>query len=107
MKQSHLDPSETIQALRALGARKMMIQPWGTFRLGDEPVYDSPLQLQEALRKAGLPERWIRAAHGQTCFVAPNGTLQKGPSSWPGTPSGADPGDKGARFASRSGGRSN
>ncbi|HVN72683.1 MAG TPA: hypothetical protein VMU10_11735 [Desulfomonilia bacterium] len=38
MKNSHINPHETVQAFRELGAKKLMVVHWGTFRLGDDPV---------------------------------------------------------------------
>lgn len=68
MKRSHMNPSETVRAFQELGAKHLMIVHWGTFRLGDEPVYLPPLQVKEEMAKAGLADRLIDAIHGQTVF---------------------------------------
>ena len=45
-----------------------MIVHWGTFRLGDEPVYLPPEDLRQALAaRAGDPPV-LDVAHGQTVF---------------------------------------
>jgi L-ascorbate metabolism protein UlaG (beta-lactamase superfamily) len=69
MKHSHMNPEETVQAFRELGADHLMILHWGTFRLGNEPVFDPPLQMHHVLKKAGLLDRWVRIEHGQTLFL--------------------------------------
>jgi L-ascorbate metabolism protein UlaG (beta-lactamase superfamily) len=68
MKKSHMNPAETVRAFQNLGARHLMIAHWGTFRLGDEPVYLPPVQVKEAMAKAGLADRFIDIQHGQTVF---------------------------------------
>jgi N-acyl-phosphatidylethanolamine-hydrolysing phospholipase D len=69
MKNSHMNPQETVQAFQELGADRMAISHWGTFRLGDEPVYAPPVQMEEAMAQAGLLDRWIPLEHGQTFFM--------------------------------------
>ncbi len=75
MKNSHMNPAETIQAFQELGAKRLMFLHWGTFRLGNEPVFYPPLQMETALAKAGLLDRWIRIHHGQTLFLPGNEVL--------------------------------
>lgn len=70
-----LNPSETVQVFQDLGARRIMILHWGAFRLGDEPVFDPPFQLEAGLRESGLLECWIGTTHGETNFVSRNGSL--------------------------------
>jgi L-ascorbate metabolism protein UlaG (beta-lactamase superfamily) len=69
MAPSHLNPAETVEAFKALGAKKLMIAHWGTFRLGDEPVHYPPIQLRALLEKEGLAGSWIDVKHGQTYFA--------------------------------------
>ncbi len=68
MKSGHMNPAEAVRAFRELGANHMLVVHWGTFRLGDEPVFLPPIQVKEELAKAGLSERLIDLAHGQTVF---------------------------------------
>lgn len=69
MAQSHMNPSETVQAFKELKARKMMVIHWGTFRLGNEPVHFPPIQMKEELEKEGLLDRLVDIKHGETYFV--------------------------------------
>jgi L-ascorbate metabolism protein UlaG (beta-lactamase superfamily) len=66
MAPSHMNPAETVQAFRELGARRLMIVHWGTFRLGDEPVHFPPNDLRPALAAAGLESCLLDLEHGQT-----------------------------------------
>jgi L-ascorbate metabolism protein UlaG (beta-lactamase superfamily) len=66
MAQSHINPRETVAAFRQLGARRLMIMHWGTFRLGDEPVHLPPQHMQAAMDAAGVGHRLISWEHGQT-----------------------------------------
>lgn len=69
MAPSHMNPQETVAAFKQLGARKLMIVHWGTFRLGDEPVHFPPLELRRILEREGLVEKWIDIRHGQTVYL--------------------------------------
>lgn len=66
MRHAHLDPDEALQALRALRARKLFIVHWGTFRLGNEPVFQPPRDLHNIMNHAGSAEALIPLAHGQS-----------------------------------------
>lgn len=68
MKQSHMNPQETVQAFKDLKAKKLMIVHWGTFRLGDEPVHVPPLDLKRELEKENLSDRLMDIAHGETLY---------------------------------------
>lgn len=68
MKESHMNPAEAVRAFRELGARHLLVVHWGTFRLGDEPVYLPPLQVREEMAAAGLTDRLIDLTHGQTVY---------------------------------------
>ena len=69
MAQSHLNPDETVQAFKALKARKLIIAHWGTFRLGDEPVHFPPLEIGSILTRNGMDDRWIDIRHGESFLV--------------------------------------
>lgn len=69
MKQSHMNPAETVRAFQELGARQLIVVHWGTFRLGDEPVFLPPIQVKEELARVGLTDRLIDLKHGQTAFI--------------------------------------
>ncbi|HBF42205.1 MAG TPA: hypothetical protein DDW42_00990, partial [Desulfobacteraceae bacterium] len=68
MATSHINPRETVQAFRELRAKRILIVHWGTFRLGDEPVYFPPIDIQRELEKEGLLDRFVNLKHGQTFF---------------------------------------
>lgn len=66
MASSHMNPAETVKAFAALGARRLMITHWGTFRLGDEPVHFPPQDIQQAMAAAGMGDRLLSVSHGDT-----------------------------------------
>jgi N-acyl-phosphatidylethanolamine-hydrolysing phospholipase D len=70
MGPSHINPQETVQAFQALRAKKLLIVHWGTFRLGDEPVYLPPVELRRELDRAGLSDRLVHLNHGETYRLA-------------------------------------
>lgn len=69
MAPSHINPAETVQAFRELNAKRLMIMHWGTFQLGDEPVYLPPHDMRDEMQKAGLPHRLVDWKHGETLAV--------------------------------------
>lgn len=68
MQPSHMNPAEAVQAFKELGARYLMAVHWGTFRLGDEPVYLPPLQVRFYMRAENLENRLLDLRHGETLF---------------------------------------
>jgi L-ascorbate metabolism protein UlaG (beta-lactamase superfamily) len=68
MKSGHMNPAEAVRAFSDLGAKHLMVVHWGTFRLGDEPVFLPPIQVKEELAKAGLSDHLIDLNHGQTVY---------------------------------------
>ena len=68
MANSHLNPAEAVKAFQELKARHMMIVHWGSFRLGDEPVYLPPLDVKAEMEKQGILPQLIHLDHGQTLF---------------------------------------
>ena len=68
MQPSHMNPAEAVQAFKELNARYLMAVHWGTFRLGDEPVYLPPLQVRFHMRAENLQSRLIELHHGETLF---------------------------------------
>jgi N-acyl-phosphatidylethanolamine-hydrolysing phospholipase D len=69
MAPSHMNPPETLTAFKQLGAKKLMVVHWGTFRLGDEPVHFPPLQMRELMEREGLLDRYVDVKHGQTVYL--------------------------------------
>ncbi len=69
MAESHMNPEESVRAFEELKATKMMIVHWGTFRLGDEPVFLPPIELRAVIEKKGLKDRWVDLPHGGTAFA--------------------------------------
>ena len=66
MSSGHINPQETVRAFKELRARHLIIVHWGTFRLGDEPVYFPPVQLKQELDREGLSDRLLELDHGET-----------------------------------------
>lgn len=66
MKNSHMNPEEVVRAFQELGAKKLLVVHWGTFRLGDEPVHYPPIDIKREMEKAGLLDRLVELQHGQT-----------------------------------------
>lgn len=69
MKRSHMNPEETVRAFVELGARKLLVVHWGTFRLGDEPVYQPQEDIRAEMDRAGLADRLVELRHGQTVYL--------------------------------------
>jgi len=68
MAGSHINPSETVQAFKELGAARLLIVHWGTFRLGDEPIYFPPIDIKKEMEEEGLADRLVHLNHGETLF---------------------------------------
>jgi L-ascorbate metabolism protein UlaG (beta-lactamase superfamily) len=66
MKKSHMNPEEVVRAFREIGAKKLLVVHWGTFRLGDEPVNFPPMDIRREMEKAGLIDKLVELNHGQT-----------------------------------------
>ena len=69
MRHSHINPAETLTAFEELQAKKLLAIHWGTFRLGDEPVFKPPLDLKEEAEKRHLSDRIVPLTHGQTLYL--------------------------------------
>ena len=76
MKTGHMNPEEVVRSFRELGAKKLMIVHWGTFRLGDEPVHFPPLDLSREMENQGLLDQLVHVDHGQTVFFN-NGAVSR------------------------------
>jgi N-acyl-phosphatidylethanolamine-hydrolysing phospholipase D len=69
MRPQHMDPRESLQTFRDLGARHMIAMHWGTFDLTDEPVDLAPAVLRQILDEEpaerervhvlAVGERWL------------------------------------------------
>jgi L-ascorbate metabolism protein UlaG (beta-lactamase superfamily) len=60
MRDQHMNPAESVQALIDCGAEQALAHHFGTFRLTDEAI-DAPLAaLAAALEQAGLPAERFR-----------------------------------------------
>ena len=69
MKDSHINPEETVRAFQKLGAKKLMVVHWGTFRLGDEPVHFPPIDIRTAMEKAEISNSLVHLNPGETLFM--------------------------------------
>ena len=70
MAGSHMNPAETVKAFKGLGADRLIITHWGTFRLGDEPVYYPPIEIRGEMEREGLEDHLVDLKHGETFFAA-------------------------------------
>lgn len=68
MGKAHMNPAEVFRSFTELKARQLMVVHWGTFRLGDEPVFLPPLDIRHVMENAGRGEELIHLEHGQTLF---------------------------------------
>ncbi len=66
MAGSHLNPKEAVKAFLDLKASHLLVVHWGSFRLGDEPVYLPPLAIKQEMERQGILKRLIHLDHGQT-----------------------------------------
>jgi L-ascorbate metabolism protein UlaG (beta-lactamase superfamily) len=69
MAGSHMNPVEAVKAFKELGAARLIITHWGTFRLGDEPVHLPPIEIRSAMEREGLVDRLVDLKHGETFFL--------------------------------------
>jgi N-acyl-phosphatidylethanolamine-hydrolysing phospholipase D len=69
MKKSHISPEDTVKAFGELGAKKLLVVHWGTFRLGDEPVHFPYTAIKKEMEKAGLMDKLVDLKHGETLFL--------------------------------------
>ncbi|MBN1881282.1 MAG: MBL fold metallo-hydrolase [Deltaproteobacteria bacterium] len=68
MSTSHINPEDTVTAFRQLGAKRLMVAHWVTFRLGDEPVHFPPKNILREMERQGLEERFVSLNHGESYF---------------------------------------
>ncbi|MES2729767.1 MAG: MBL fold metallo-hydrolase [Pseudomonadota bacterium] len=67
MKRGHVNPTEAIQVMQDVGAKRAIGIHWGTFELTDESLDLPPQDLQKGLQAAGIaPERFQVMRHGET-----------------------------------------
>lgn len=76
MAKVHMNPPEVVKAFKKLNAHHLMVVHWGTFRLGDEPVYFPPREIKKEMENAGMLNRLILIRHGETIKYS-NGHAQK------------------------------
>ncbi len=66
MHYAHMDAREALDAFHDLGARYFIPTQWGTFRLGDEPIWHAPSALYKAAQSTKTdPARMIVMSIGQ------------------------------------------
>ena len=67
MKQSHINPEESVRIHQDINSRYSVAIHWGTFLFTDEPVDEPPQRLKNALAKKSIPnERFFLMQHGET-----------------------------------------
>ncbi len=70
MRHSHLNPAECVTAFEQLGARWLMPIHWGSFRLGDEPIFLPPEELKAQMTAKGLAAQLLVLQHGASWELA-------------------------------------
>jgi len=65
MKDSHLNPQESVQAAIDLKTSLAIGMHWGTFTLTDEPVLDPPIQIREELNRLNLKNLFVIPRPGE------------------------------------------
>jgi N-acyl-phosphatidylethanolamine-hydrolysing phospholipase D len=66
MRHSHLNPAECVTAFQQLGARWLLPIHWGSYRLGDEPVFMPPVALKAEMAARGMAARLVSLRQGET-----------------------------------------
>ena len=67
MEKQHMNPEQAVQAFVDLGAHRLVAMHWGTFKLTDEPLEETPRRLRAEWIRRGLPEEALRIpAVGET-----------------------------------------
>jgi L-ascorbate metabolism protein UlaG (beta-lactamase superfamily) len=61
MKPQHMNPADSVQAFRDLGAEQAIGIHWGTFQLTNEPVEQPLTDLTAALVESGIEPARFRA----------------------------------------------
>lgn len=80
MQAQHMNPAESVQAHKDLGARQSLGIHWGTYSLTDEPLDQPPKDLAQARQAAGLPDQdFFTLGIGQTRWLQPRQTRQSKP----------------------------
>lgn len=62
MSKQHMNPRESLDAFRELGARRVVAMHWGTFKLTDEPLDEPPALFRAEARARGLADDVARVA---------------------------------------------
>tara|TARA_B100000886_G_scaffold238981_1_gene167566 strand:+ start:2790 stop:3782 length:993 start_codon:yes stop_codon:yes gene_type:complete len=61
MKAGHVDPAEALQIAVDVGAKYSFAMHWGTFSLGDEPIFEPIRELQQVRADRGYPGNFFSA----------------------------------------------
>ena len=70
MRAQHVDPEESVQIFRDVGAAYGLAHHWGTFRLTDEAIDEPPKRLADALAQTGIaPGRFVTRRPGEVFDV--------------------------------------
>jgi len=67
MSPVHLNPSDAVRVHMLIKSKQSIGMHWGTFILTDEPIWDPPKKLAEALKENNLSAgEFVAIHHGQT-----------------------------------------
>lgn len=66
----HIDPGQSVEALRILGAQQALGIHWGTYQLTDEAADAPPIELAKQLQAQGIaPDRFVTIQPGKAVLV--------------------------------------
>jgi L-ascorbate metabolism protein UlaG (beta-lactamase superfamily) len=71
MSKQHMNPIESLDAFRDLGAQRVVAMHWGTFKLTDEPLDEPPALFRQHAKARGLPDDVARVAAVGEVLVLP------------------------------------
>jgi L-ascorbate metabolism protein UlaG (beta-lactamase superfamily) len=67
MSPYHLNPLDAVLVHQYVRARRSIGYAWGTFKMGDEPIWEPVERLARELKRARLPElAFTTLKHGET-----------------------------------------
>lgn len=70
MSPLHLNPLDAVVVHKLVRARRSVASAWGTFRMGDEPVWEPVERLAREMRRARLPAHAFTPwRHGETRVI--------------------------------------
>ena len=70
MKQSHINPEESVRVFEDLSAKQAVSIHWGTFKLTTELLDEPPKRLLAEIKRRGInPKKFLSLIHGQKLLL--------------------------------------